>query len=79
MPSPPLLSFLIATRNVHKVQEIQAILEGPFRFLALSFFPGAPAVIEDASSFAGNATRKSIELAQWLASVHSTHAPLPSQ
>src|SRR4051812_39435650 len=68
MPEPSPLSFLIATRNAHKVQEIQAILDGPFRFLALSFFPGAPAVIEDASSFAGNATRKSVELAQWLAS-----------
>ena len=68
MPEPSPLSFLIATRNPHKVQEIQAILGGPFRFLALSHFPGAPAVIEDASTFAGNATKKAVELAQWLAS-----------
>src|SRR3954465_7150043 len=67
MNLPP-VSFLIATRNAHKVQEIQAILEGPFRFLALSYFPGAPTVIEDASTFAGNATKKAVELAQWLAS-----------
>jgi XTP/dITP diphosphohydrolase len=63
-----ILCFLIATRNAHKVQEIQAILGPQFRFLALSHFPGAPNVIEDANSFAGNATKKAIELAQWLAS-----------
>src|SRR3954463_1293284 len=76
MNLPP-VSFLIATRNAHKVQEIQAILEGPFRFLALSYFPGAPAVIEDASTFAGNATKKAVELAQWLVSGRPGFHDLP--
>src|SRR3954447_13970344 len=76
MNLPP-VSFLIATRNPHKVQEIQAILGGPFRFLALSHFPGAPAVIEDASTFAGNATKKAVKLAEWLASAQMRFEELP--
>ena len=68
MPTPPLRSFLVATRNAHKVQEIQTILGRPFHLLALADFPGAPAVIEDASTFAGNAIKKAVELAHWLAS-----------
>jgi len=61
-------TFLIATRNAHKVGEIRAILGGEFQFLTLNDFPGAPAVVEDAATFAGNATKKSVELAGWLAS-----------
>ncbi len=60
-------TFLIATRNAHKVGEIRAILGGEFQFLTLNDFPGAPAVVEDAATFAGNATKKAVELAQWLA------------
>jgi XTP/dITP diphosphohydrolase len=59
-------TFLIATRNAHKVGEIRAILSGEFRFLTLNDFPGAPAVIEDADTFAGNATKKAVDLAAWL-------------
>ncbi len=60
-------TLLIATRNAHKVGEIRAILSGNFRFLTLSDFPAAPNVTEDAPTFAGNATKKSVELARWLA------------
>ena len=59
-------SLLIATRNAHKVGEIQTILGANFRCLTLKEFPGAPAVIEDADTFAGNATKKAVELAKWL-------------
>jgi XTP/dITP diphosphohydrolase len=59
-------TLLIATRNAHKVGEIQAILGAQFRCLTLKEFPGAPAVVEDADTFAGNATKKAMELAQWL-------------
>lgn len=62
-----MMSLLIATRNAHKVGEIRAILGGQFRYLTLRDFPAAPPVIEDAPTFAGNATKKSVELAQWLA------------
>jgi len=60
-------TLLIATRNAHKVGEIQAILGGQFRFLTLNDFPDAPMVVEDADTFAGNATKKAVELARWLA------------
>jgi XTP/dITP diphosphohydrolase len=61
-------TLLIATRNAHKVGEIQAILGANFRCLTLKDFPDAPAVIEDADTFAGNATKKAVELAKWLSS-----------
>jgi XTP/dITP diphosphohydrolase len=59
-------TLLIATRNAHKVDEIRAILCGAFQFLTLDDFPGAPKVVEDADTFAGNATKKAVELAKWI-------------
>jgi XTP/dITP diphosphohydrolase len=61
-----LVTLLIATRNAHKVGEICAILGDGFRLRTLDHFPGAPQVIEDANTFAGNASRKAVELARWL-------------
>ncbi len=63
---PALLSLILATRNAHKTGEIRAILGDCFRYLTLNDFPGAPAVQEDAPTFAGNATKKAVELARWL-------------
>ena len=60
-------TLLIATRNTHKIQEIRAILGGGFDCRSLHDFPDAPAVIEDADTFAGNAAKKAVELAAWLA------------
>ncbi len=60
-------TLLIATRNAHKVQEIGQILGGDFRCLTLNDFPGAPAAVEDAETFAGNAMGKVLSLAEWLA------------
>jgi XTP/dITP diphosphohydrolase len=65
-------TLLIATRNAHKVGEIRAILGAGFQFLTLNDFPGAPAVVEDADTFAGNAAKKAVELASWMAEKHST-------
>jgi XTP/dITP diphosphohydrolase len=62
-----LATFLIATRNAHKVGEIRAILGDQYRYLTLEDFPNAPKVIEDAGTFAGNATKKAVELAKWFA------------
>lgn len=64
-------ALLIATRNTHKVGEIRAILGGQFRFLTLNDFPNAPKVVEDANTFSGNAAKKAVELAKWLASPNS--------
>jgi XTP/dITP diphosphohydrolase len=63
-----MLTLLIATRNDHKVGEIRAILSERFNYLTLRDFPGAPNVVEDAPTFAGNATKKAVELAEGLAS-----------
>ena len=61
-------TILIATRNAHKVSEIRAILGAQFQFLTLADFPDAPKTIEDADTFAGNATKKAVELAGWIVS-----------
>src|SRR5215469_16595815 len=68
MNAPASATLLIATRNLHKVGEIRAILGDQFDYLTLNDFPGAPKVVEDAPTFAGNATKKAVELARWLVS-----------
>lgn len=65
-------TLLIATRNAHKLGEIRSILGSRLQFLTLNDFPGAPKAIEDAETFAGNATKKAAELARWLTDKHST-------
>ena len=60
-------TLLLATRNAHKVDEMRAILGNQFQFLTLNDFPNVPKVTEDAGTFAGNATKKALELARWLA------------
>ena len=63
-----MMLLIVATRNEHKVGEIRAILGPGFRCLSLKDFPAAPEVDEDARTFAGNATKKAVALARWLAS-----------
>lgn len=70
-------TILIATRNRHKVGEIRAILGAQFQFLTLNDFPAAPKVIEDADTFEGNATKKAVELAKWLAQLKDSKLPIP--
>jgi XTP/dITP diphosphohydrolase len=59
-------TLLIATRNAHKVREIRQILGGDVRCLTLNDFPNAPVALEDAETFAGNATKKVLSLAEWV-------------
>lgn len=72
------MTLLIATRNRHKADEIRAILGEDFRFLTLNDFPAAPEVVEDAGTFAGNATKKAVALAKWLGSLAATQHPASS-
>lgn len=73
MNAPAPLTLLIATRNAHKVGEIRVILGNDYHYLTLNDFPGSPKVIEDAGTFAGNATKKAVELGNWLlTSPHSS-------
>src|SRR5579862_9669365 len=62
--------IFIATRNAYKVSEIRAILGKKIRYMALDDFDefDPPKVVEDANTFAGNATKKAVELAKWLGS-----------
>ncbi len=61
-------TLLIATRNAHKVGEIQAMLGAGFNCRPLlRDFPAAPVAIEDADTFAGNALKKAASLSEWLA------------
>ncbi|HWY77736.1 MAG TPA: non-canonical purine NTP pyrophosphatase [Verrucomicrobiae bacterium] len=62
-------TLILATRNSHKGEEIRAILsDSDFepRLLTLRDFPMASEVVEDARTFAGNATKKAAALARWL-------------
>jgi len=59
-------TLLLATRNAHKVEEIRSILSDQFRYLTLNDFPDAPKVVEDGQTFAANAAKKAVELAQWV-------------
>src|SRR5215471_5258755 len=61
------ITLLLATRNGHKVDEIRAILGTGPRYLTLADFAEAPKVVEDANTFSGNATKKAVQLARWLA------------
>ena len=64
--SKGMVTLLIATRNAHKVQEIREILGEEFHCLTLDDVLNPPEVIEDAGTFAGNATKKAVALAKWL-------------
>jgi len=71
-------TLLLASRNTHKAGEIRAILGEKFQFLTLNDFRGAPKIVEDANTFAGNATKKAVELAHWLSSFTSPVTRHPS-
>jgi XTP/dITP diphosphohydrolase len=60
-----MVTMLIATRNLHKVEEIRAILGAAYQCLSLEDCSAAPEVVEDAATFAGNATKKAVQLAKW--------------
>lgn len=64
------LTLVLATGNQHKVAEIQAILGSTLLCRSLREFPGAPRLLEEADSFAGNAAGKARQLAAWLAHAH---------
>src|SRR6266850_2440512 len=69
------IAWIIGTRNTHKVEEIRAILGNKFRYLTLKDFPEAPTGVEDAPHFAGNATKKALELSRWIAARIESLAP----
>src|SRR5260370_4658077 len=69
-----MITLCLATRNPHKAEEIRAIIGAEFRYLTLNELPTAPAVMEDAGTFAGNATKKAVELAKAVADLQRPKA-----
>ncbi len=60
--------IVVASRNAHKTAEIAAMLAGLTAVRNLRDFPDAPEPVEDAPTFSGNALKKAVALANWLAS-----------
>jgi XTP/dITP diphosphohydrolase len=61
-----MIQLLVASRNRHKIQEIGQMLGDSCTVCGLDAVADAPVLLEDASSFSGNATRKAWQLAEWL-------------
>jgi XTP/dITP diphosphohydrolase len=61
-----MITLFLATRNRHKIDEIKAILGPRLGYRSLEDVSNAPEVVEDASTFAGNAIKKAVVLAKWL-------------
>ena len=60
-------TIVIATRNAHKVEEIQAILSQRVQCCGLGqWWDQVPAVVEDQPTFEGNAGKKAHAIAEWL-------------
>lgn len=60
----PLNTVVLATRNQHKVEEIQALLaDVSLTFLSLADFPDLPEVVEDGTTCHENAVKKARETA----------------
>lgn len=68
-------TLVLATRNRHKVEEIRTMLGAGVRVLDLTSFTKAPGVVEDAPTFAGNAAKKALTLAAWLAQTNPPELP----
>src|SRR5687768_4873767 len=60
-------TILLATKNAHKAAEIAAMLGPSFSINILTGFE--PVVIEDRMTFEGNATKKAVTIANWLAQI----------
>jgi XTP/dITP diphosphohydrolase len=67
-------TLVVASRNAHKVAEIQTILGSGFTCLPLTRFPGAPRLVENGDTFSANAAMKAVQLATWLATQETTDA-----
>lgn len=60
---PALQQLVIATKNPHKLREIQAMLTGiPIPVVGLDLYPHIKETVEDGSSFAENALKKAREV-----------------
>jgi XTP/dITP diphosphohydrolase len=59
------MKLLIATRNYHKLAEIEALWQQPaVQLVSMKDYPGIPDVVEDGDTFLANATKKAVTLAK---------------
>lgn len=59
--------IVLATRNAHKVEELEALLEGePIQILSLKDLPDLPEVVEDGETFEENALKKAQEICKFI-------------
>jgi len=73
-----MVTLLVASGNAHKVAEIRAVLGNGVRCLSWKDFASPPDVIEDSPTFAGNASKKAVESAAWLAGLRPTAREKPA-
>lgn len=60
------MRLIIATRNRHKVTELESLLNLPgVRLVCAADLPGAPEVEEDGATFEANALKKAVALARF--------------
>ena len=60
------MKLVVATRNLHKVKEIEEILNGlGYEISSLADFPDAPEVIEDGNTFEENALKKATVISRY--------------
>lgn len=65
------IRIVIGTGNAHKLREIEAILAAVpgLELVGVQTLQGVPDIVEDATTFAGNARKKAHELAKFMAMV----------
>jgi XTP/dITP diphosphohydrolase len=64
------MKLIVATRNKHKLKEIQALLKGlPLKVVSLDNFNKVPAVKEDKKTLEDNAIKKAVVVSRFLKSL----------
>jgi XTP/dITP diphosphohydrolase len=59
------MDIVLATRNKKKIEEIKRITAGlPINILSLDDYPHCPEVVEDQTTFEGNALKKAVEVSR---------------
>jgi XTP/dITP diphosphohydrolase len=75
---PGVITLCVATRNARKVGELRGMLPSRVHCISLRDLGPVPDVVEDAPTFHGNAMKKAMALARWLANPPaSARPPLP--
>ena len=71
------MTILVATRNRHKVEEIRSILGLGHGVWSMNDVSNPPVLVEQASTFEGNAAAKARQLSKYLASNRTAFSPWP--